>query len=130
MLFRSMNFLKSQLVKKGFIKKEDLSLFQIVRTVDAAVKYIEDFYKVYHSIRYVSGLAVLRLTREISAKTLKLINKKFKDILTSGEIKFASPTEKEIQEGEFLNLPRLVMNFNMRDYGRLCEMIHVINKDK
>lgn len=124
-----MYFVKSQLVKKGFIKKEDLKLIQIVKTVDTAVKYIEDFYRVYHSIRYVSGLAVLRLNREISEKTLKFINKKFKDILTSGQIQVSPPTPKEIQENEFLNLPRLVMSFNLRDYGRLCEMIQVINRD-
>jgi uncharacterized protein (TIGR00730 family) len=124
-----MYFIKGQLVKKGFIKKEDLNLIHIVKSVDAAVRYIEDFYRVYHSIRYVSGLAVLRLNREISEKTLKLINKKFKDILTSGQIRVSPPANKEIREGEFLKLPRLVMNFNMRDYGRLCEMIRVINKD-
>jgi uncharacterized protein (TIGR00730 family) len=124
-----MNFVKSKLVKNGFIKKEDLSLFQIVKSVDAAVKYIENFYRVYHSIRYVSGLVVLRLNREISKKTLKLINQEFKDILNSGEIMVIPPTAKEIQENEFLNLPRLTLNFNMRDYGRLCEMIQVINRD-
>ena len=124
-----MHFVKSQLVKKGFIKKEDLSLFAIVKTADQAVKYIEDFYRVYHSIRYVFGLAVLRLNRQISQKTLKILNKKFKDILISGEIKVSPPTPKEIQEKEFLNLPRLIMNFNLRDYGRLCEMIQTINKD-
>jgi len=56
-------------------------------------------------------------------------DKKFKDILTRGEIQRSPPTDKEIQEGEYLNLPRLVMNFNMRDYGKLCEMIRVINRD-
>jgi hypothetical protein len=124
-----MHFIKSQLARKGFINKEDLKLIHIVKNVDAAVKYIEDFYRVYHSIRYVTGLAVLRLKREISEKTLRLINRKFKDILISGQIRVSPPTNKEIQEGEFLNLPRLVMNFNMRNYGRLCEMIHVINRD-
>ena len=125
-----MNFVKSQLVKKGFIKKEDLSLFTIVKTSDQAIRCIEDFYRVYHSIRYVLGLAVIRLNRKISEKTLKLINQEFKDILTSGQIKVSPPTPKEIQEKEFLDLPRLVMNFNLRDYGRLCEMIQVINKDQ
>ena len=124
-----MHFVKSQLIKNKFIKKEDLNLIHIVRNVDAAVKFIEDFYRVYHSIRYVEGLAVLRLNREISLKTLKIINKEFKDILISGQINVSPPTDKEIQEGEFLKLPRLVMNFNMRDFGRLCEMINVINKD-
>jgi len=125
-----MRFVNQQLVKKGYVKKEDLGLFRIVKTVAAGIKYIEDFYKVYHSIRYVSGLTVLRLNKEISDKTLKLINKKFKDILTNGEIKVSPPTDKEIQEGEYLGLPRLVMNYNMRAYGRLCEMIRVINRDQ
>ena len=126
---RWMDFVKSQLVKNGFIKKEDLGLFQIVRTPDQAIQYIEDFYRVYHSIRYDAGLAVLRLNREISGKTLKLINREFKDILISGEIKLSPPTPKEIQEKEFLDLPRLTMNFNLRDYGRLCAMIHLLNED-
>ncbi len=123
------HFVKTQLIKNGFIAKDDLNLFHIVENVDAAVKYIDDFYRVYHSIRYVLGLAVIRLNREISEKTLKFINKEFKDILISGEIRVSPPTDKEIQEKEFLNLPRLVMNFNMHDYGRLCEMIQFINKD-
>jgi uncharacterized protein (TIGR00730 family) len=124
-----MHYVNKELVKKGYIKKEDLNLFRIVKTVAAGIKYIEDFYKVYHSIRYVSGLTVLRLNKKTSDKTLKFINKKFKGILTSGEIKLSPPTDKEIQEGEYLSLPRLAMNFNMRDYGRLCEMIRVINRD-
>ena len=100
-----------------------------MKTVDEAIKYIENFYRVYHSIRYVSGLTVLRLNRKISGKTLKLINQKFKNILTKGEIKISPPTSEEIQKEEYLNLPRLVMNFNQHDYGRLYEMIQVINKD-
>ena len=123
-------YVTDHLLKNGFIKTEDLNLFRIVKTVDEAIKYIEDFYRVYHSIRYVSGLTVIRLNRGISNKTLALIIKEFKDILTSGEIRRSPPTNKEIQEGECISLPRIVMNFNMHDYGRLCEMIHVINRDQ
>lgn len=125
-----LHFINKQLVNKGYIKKEDLNLFRMVKTVAAGIKYIEEFYKVYHSLRYVSGLTVLRLNKEISAKKLKLINDGFKDILISGEIRKSPPLNKEIQEGEYLSLPRLVMNFNMHDYGRLCEMIRVINNNK
>ena len=122
-------YVTDHLLKNGFIEIEDLKLFHIVKTVDEGIKYIEDFYRVYHSIRYVSGITVIRLNKEISERTLKFINQKFKDILTSGEIKFSPPMDKEIQEEEHLSLPRLAMNFNMRDYGRLCEMIHTINRD-
>lgn len=122
-------FVTEHLERSGFIEKKDSSLFRIVRTTDEAIRYIEDFYRVYHSIRYVSGLTVLRLNREISDGTLGLINKKFKDILTSGDIRVSPPTDKEMQQGEYPDLPRLAMNFNMHDYGRLYEMIGVINKD-
>ncbi|MDD5115476.1 MAG: TIGR00730 family Rossman fold protein [Candidatus Omnitrophica bacterium] len=124
-----MRFVKIQLIKNGFIKDEDLNLVHIAGSVDAAVKYIERFYRVYHSIRYVSGSAILRLNREVSGRTLRSINREFKDILTGGIIRPCPPADKEVQGEEFLDLPRLGMNFNMRDYGRLCQMIHVINSD-
>jgi uncharacterized protein (TIGR00730 family) len=124
-----MHFVENQLAKKGFIHEQDRGLFRIIRNVDEAVKYVEDFHCVYHSIRYVFGLTIIRLNREISEKTLKLINQEFKDILIDGEIKNSLPADKEKEQAEFLDLPRLAMNFNLHDYGRLCEMIQVINKD-
>jgi len=122
-------FVNNEILKNGFIEKEDLKLFRIVKSVDKAISYIEDFYRVYHSIKYVSGTTVLRLNRKIRGETLKLINQKFKDILRSGEIRTSPPMREEIHKGEYLELPRLVMDFNMHDYGRLCELIHVINRD-
>jgi uncharacterized protein (TIGR00730 family) len=124
------SFIENQLVKKGYIEQNDCSLFHIARSVAEGVNYIVNFHQVYHSLRYVSGLTVLRLKRKISERTLRILNLKFKDILTGDEIRFSPPTEKEIAEGEYLDLPRLAMNFNFRDYGRLCELIHVINKDE
>jgi hypothetical protein len=121
-------YVSGHLLKNGYINGEDLNLFQIAKTVDQAIKYIEGFYKVYHSIRYVLGLTIIRLNKEISENKLKLLNRDFKDILTEGQIRRSPPTEKEAQEGEYLDLPRLALHFNMHDYGRLCELIHAINK--
>lgn len=123
-------FVNRELLKNRLIDKEDLSLFRTVTSVDEAIKYIEDFYRVYHSIRYISGLTVLRLNRKISEGTLRSLNQNFRDILKSGEIKNSAPMKREIENGECPDLPRLVMDFNMHDYGRLTEMIHVINKDR
>ena len=122
-------FVDKQLVKNGYINKDDLSLFHIVKSADEAIKFIEDFYRVYHSIRYVRGLTVIRLNHMVTNKTLNLINREFKDILTSGKIVLTSPTKEEIEKGEYPGLPRLVMHFNFRNYGRLCEMIGYINKN-
>lgn len=124
------DFVHNELLKNGYIVKDDLSLFYTAKSVDDAVKYIDDFYKVYHSIRYLSGITVLRLNSKFSEKTLDFINREFKDILTSGRIKFSSPLEEEARRKECPGLPRLIMNFNMRDYGRLYEMIRIINRDR
>jgi uncharacterized protein (TIGR00730 family) len=121
-------FVRDQLEGNGFIDKEDLSLFRIARTADEAAGYIEGFYKVYHSIRYVSGLTVLRLNKKLSSSALDRLNRDFRDILTKGEIELSPPTDKEVRSNEYLDLPRLIMNFNMRNYGRLYEMIEVINR--
>jgi hypothetical protein len=100
-----------------------------VTSVDDAVNYIEGFYRVYHSLRYDTGITVVRLNHEISEKTLQHINSNFSDILTSGKIHPTGPTIKEIQNNEFLHLPRLAFNFNRHDFGRLHELILEINKD-
>ncbi|MFA5388323.1 MAG: TIGR00730 family Rossman fold protein [Candidatus Omnitrophota bacterium] len=122
-------FLDKQMVGNGYIKKEDCDLFYIAKSPGEAIRYIENFYRVYHSIRYVSGTTVLRLNRNISGKTLDLINQEFKDILASGRITLSPPLKEEAQKKEYLDLPRLVMDFNLRDYGRLCKLIRAINED-
>jgi hypothetical protein len=125
-----LRFVKEQLVKNGFINKYDLKLFQVARSADEAVKYIENFYSVYHSLRYVSGLTVLRLNRPLSDKALKSINLEFKDILSEGRILASSALKEELEKAEYPDLPRLVMKFNLRDYGRLFELIRAINEDR
>lgn len=123
------HFLRQQLVRGKFIDPSDMKLFQIARTADEAVRHIDDFYKVYHSIRYAGAKTILRLNREISKKTLSRINKEFKDILIRGRIESSPPAEEEVKASEYIDLPRLSMDFDLRGYSRLYEMIRVINKD-
>jgi len=37
------------------------------------------------------------------------------------------PTPEEVAEGESLDLPRIGFGFNRRDYGRLRQLIDVLN---
>lgn len=122
-------YVNKQLVRRGYINRDDLRLFKIVGNVGDAVFFIEDFYRVYHSVRYVSGLTVIRLHRKISERTLRRLNLNFKDILTEGSIRFTLPLEEEIKANEYLDLPRLALNFNLRNFGRLCDLIHMVNSD-
>ena len=37
------------------------------------------------------------------------------------------PTPEELDDRQFLNLPRIGFEFNRRDYGRLRQLIDVLN---
>ena len=126
---RWIRFVKKEMAGGSYIDPGDLGLFSVARSAGEAVRYIEDFYRVYHSIRYVRGETVIRLNRDLPESALKEMNGRFRDILTGGEIRKASPAEKEVEGGEYPELPRIAMDFNMRDYGRLFEMIRFINRE-
>jgi len=121
-------FTKKHMLKNGLISEEDLSLFTYTHSAEEAIDYIEDFYRVYHSIRYIRDLTVLRLQHPLSSKTLKRLNREFKDILKEGDIRNSGPLKEESQKNEYTYLPRLIMKFDRENFGRLCEMIHLINK--
>ncbi|MBU1999386.1 MAG: LOG family protein [Candidatus Omnitrophota bacterium] len=123
-------YVVEHLVKNKYIRKEDLNLFHIVTDVNKGVGLIEDFYRVYHSIRYVGDMTILRLNKTLSSKSLRLLNQKFKDILTDGIISPGAPTSEEVQKNEFPDLPRLIMKFNRRDYGRLLQLVSYLNQTK
>ena len=122
-----LDFVDSTLIKNNFISADDRKLFQVARSAKEASKYITDFYRVYHSLRYVRGRTVLRFTREIPENLIDRLNSEFKDILKSGKIQASPPLEDELKKREHLDLPRLVFDFNHRTFGRLNEMIHTIN---
>ncbi len=122
-----LDFVDSVLIKRGFVSAEDRNLLQVAHSPEEASKHITDFFRVYHSLRYVGGLTVLRFTREIPVDLIRQLNSDFKDILTNGEIQASPPLKDELKNREHLDLPRLVFNFNHMNFGRLNEMIHTIN---
>jgi uncharacterized protein (TIGR00730 family) len=123
-----LDFVDSVLIKKGFVSPEDRDLLQVAHSPEEASKFITDFFRVYHSLRYVRGLTVLRFTKEIPEDLINKLNADFKDILTTGEIQASPPLADEMKNREHLDLPRLVFHFNHRNFGRLNEMINTINR--
>ena len=116
----------SQLRDNGLISPEDPSLYTITDNLDVACKTIKDFYRVYHSSRYVGQRFVIRLKLKLAAADLERLNDEFKDILSHGKIEqgIALPEEKDpIASG----LPRLLLYFNQKSLGRLYQLIAKIN---
>ncbi len=119
-------YIDKQLMKRGLISPDDPSLYTITDDLDVACAAISNFYQVYHSSRYVGGQLVLRLKTELSDRAIEELNDRFKDILVTGKIEKTKPLPQETQD-EAYPLPRLMLNFNQRDLGKLYQLIAAIN---
>lgn len=118
---------RRETLKRKFLLPTDFSLFRIVDSVDEAVEEVVSFYKVFHSIRYVKGKLVIRLNKPLSEAQVRSLNDGFPDILLNGKIMCCEPLPDEVRDKDNLKLPRITMNFNKHNYGRLFEMIRKIN---
>lgn len=118
---------RDHLLRRGLISPEDLNLYFMTDRPAAACDYIADFYRIYHSSRYVGDRLVLRLRTELSDEWLANLNETFRDILVHGAIEKSAALPAE-RNSPTVGLPRLVMTFNQRDLGRLHQLIHQINQ--
>jgi hypothetical protein len=119
---------RGHLLRDKLISAEDLNLYQITDSVDAAVKIITRFYRNFHSSRFVKDLLVIRLKTAPSATAIAALNKDFADIINGLPIKPIKPTPEEIEDKDNLDLARIAFGFNRRDYGRLRQLIDGLNR--
>jgi hypothetical protein len=119
--------IREHLLRGGLISPDDLDFYQITNNTDEAVKIITRFYRNYQSSRFVKDLFVLRLKNAPSDSALAAINEDFADIITGEPIKVIKPTPEEVEDNDNLDLARIAFGFNRRDYGRLRQLIDVLN---
>jgi hypothetical protein len=107
-----------------------LKLFESVDAVDDAVARITQFYRRYHSLRYVGNQLLIRLNAEISESAVEALKLNFSDMLSpGGGICLSGSCPEEMNEPDIRHLPRLVVDFNRLDFGRLKEFIDAVNRD-
>ena len=121
-------FVEKRLLGQGMISPDDLALYKLTDSVDAAVQEILTFFSNYHSMRYVKNKLVLRLQRAPSEELLAKINQDFSDILSGGTFTVSGPLPEEKDEPDLAHLTRLVFRFNRRSLGRLRMLIDVLNR--
>lgn len=122
-----MEFIKRELLDRGYISAADMSLFRVTDSVEEAVHEIVGFYQVYHSMRYVRRELVLRLRSRPSDSLLATIRGSFKDILMGGGFDLVPALSEEANEPELAALPRLKFRFDRHAVGRLRQLIDLIN---
>ncbi|WP_305042092.1 TIGR00730 family Rossman fold protein [Geoalkalibacter sp.] len=121
-------FMKKTLLKRGLISGEDFALFTITRDPLEAVQDIVDFYRVYHSSRFVGDNLVIRLNQPLLPEQVETLRSEFSEILLPGtQIIQGGPFPEERDQPDLLGLPRLILRFNRRNFGLLKAFIRRIN---
>ncbi len=122
-------FVIAQLLEGGMISPEDVHLYKLTTDVDEAVQELVQFYRVYHSMRFVREKLVFRLQQPPSDELLAALQEDFADILVGGRFEVCGPLSAEKDEPELAGLTRLAFHFDRRSHGRLRQMINRINDD-
>ncbi len=123
------HFFEDELLSRRYIGASDFSLFERFDSVDAAVRHINRFYSRYHSLRYVEEQLVIRLTSPLTPAQARDLQEQFADLLTpGGRIQTSAALAAEADEPEIAHLPRLVLDFNRKDFGRLRNLIDALNR--
>jgi hypothetical protein len=119
-------YVKSELLHHGMISPEDMHLFHLTDDAEDAVREVLQFYRVYHSSRFVRKDFVIRLNRIVSPELLDRLNTEYADLLREGRFR-VEPAALPEENGEYADKPRLVFAFNRNSVGRLRMMIDVLN---
>jgi uncharacterized protein (TIGR00730 family) len=122
------DFIKNAMLWRGLISAEDFAIFTITRSIDEAIRVIEEFYRNFHSLRFIDGKLVIRLNKELTQQNIDILENEFPDLHLSGNrITQSGPFPEESDEPDLLALPRLALNFNHLHYGLLMAFIGRIN---
>jgi hypothetical protein len=115
------------LERQGMISEHDAHLYLVTTDIDEAISELVNFFRVYHSQRYVNGRLVIRLRRDIPDSYVDHLTASYSDIIVTGGIDKIPTTEAELETDDVVNLPRVAFTFNRRSYGRLRCLINDIN---
>lgn len=124
---RWQEWVEDELVARGLVSEDDLSLYRITDSVDEAATELLSFYRNYHSSRFVGDLLVIRLHQAPADTELASLSREFSDICDEAGIHRIHPLGPERAEGDHLELERVALRFDRHHYGRLRRLIDTLN---
>jgi uncharacterized protein (TIGR00730 family) len=122
-------YVEDHILRRGMIAPEDLSLYAVTDNVDTAISEIMNFYRVYHSSRYVRDRFVIRIARPLPESLVRALGMEFRDIIDNGALEQRAAFALERNEAEIFHLPRLTFRFHPVHFGRLRILINRINAE-
>lgn len=119
------HYIKQHLLKNGWISPEDENLYYIAKNPEDAVQHVLNFYKRFHSYRYVKDVVVIRMKSALSAKQVGELNIKFAILIKDGTLESVDPLPEET---DHLDLPRIAFHHTRKDLGLLRALFDCINE--
>ena len=123
------HFLSEHLLGAGLVSEEDFNFFKITDRVDDAVQEILQFYKNFHSYRWVGKTFVIRMLHPLTPDALKDLNAEFEDLLHKGCIVQGEALPEEGNEPDIALMPRLIFRPKI-NFGRLRLLIDAVNQSQ
>ena len=121
-------FVSTELSARGYTDANDLALIKFESEPQRVVAHIRSFYSRYHSLRYVGDTLVVRLSSALDPRQIAALKAEFADmLLPGGDLASGTVLPEEHDSPALLNLPRLVIDFDRRQFSRLRQCIDRIN---
>ena len=92
-------FLRENVMSRGYIVENEMTFFKIFTDADAAVNEITRYYRNFHSYRFVKQDLVIRLNHAPSPELIDRLNRDFADIVTDGKVRETDPLPDEVEDG-------------------------------
>jgi hypothetical protein len=120
-------FVLDCLYARGLADTVDGALYRITDDVDVATNELLDFYRNYHSRRFVGDTMVIRLQHAPTDDQLKTLSRDFGDICSPRGIWRSPPLPPERAGRDHLELARVALDFDRSQQGRLRQLIDALN---
>lgn len=122
-------FVRKGLFDNGMISEDDFNLFRIYNNIEEAADYINNFYRRYHSLRYIGDKVVIRLNTPLPESLLADLREEYADFFGDYGMQKSEALPEEQDEPDLLNLPRLVLKANRKQPVRLYCLIRSLNRE-
>ncbi|GGI91443.1 LOG family protein [Halopseudomonas pertucinogena] len=122
-----LDFFRRNLLPDGYILESDLNLLQLADSPHQALKLIRQFYRNFHSARWLQDQYLMRLNQPLTARALERIKVEFADICTGGGFTQQTPSGAGDEDAELRHLTSLSFALNARAQGRLRALIDELN---
>ena len=123
----ALEFIHTQLEENRYILPTDLNLMHLVHSAEEAVEEIKQFYRNFHSSRWLKHQFVIRMHNKLNEQALQQMQVEFADLCLNDCFHQHDHSGEGPDEAQFNHLTRLAFTFNARDHGRLRALVDYIN---